>query len=626
MPCLLKFLSYEKDFARAASEILEECADCEGMEEICLVQTEQDADSVAVVAIHDNTGFWNVKDGRMSISHFIKEGSGVCISEQAGAGKVITVPVYLNGKAAMYVCAHISGYEDDIVRMLTQAALVIQSIASHRIFADSLEDSYKLLGNVLDCVPAGVAVLDCGNRNVLLMNRTLEKSETMQSVIGKALAANNIMQDTSIKDMPEEKSGRWFDLDFIYIRWIQGEQVLMCSVLDVTERVKDRERAEYQANNDYLTGLYNRLKFERDLKAELDGFDSGAKGMLIYLDLDDFKQINDTFGHQYGDVLLQNIAGALMQIEPIADSCYRLGGDEFVIIIKSVYYHMAGEITRRIQEIFTREWDLMGVGYCCTMSMGAAVYPDDGAYVKEIMQNADYAMYKAKKSGKNRFFMYSDCMDESTHGRTYMIQELAEAVEAGYRGFDVEYDVVSGVKSGIEYTNPVVKFTDASGHVMDDTVISELAEYRGLDAVINEYVMEQTFKIAADGKYKGTKYLITLTGSQISSDKFISTLAAGTAEYGISPSEIVLCLSCRHGFRDENKVTSATLKLRESGYTVAISDFEEGNMALGDINKYNAGLVIVRRTNQCSGRVFDGVVNALKAFTEAYDFDLCIMQ
>ena len=119
---------------------------------------------------------------------------------------------------------------------------------------------------------------------------------------------------------------------------IEDEHRLCARVLDVTERVKDRERAEYQANNDYLTGLYNRLRFERDIKAELDGISDNKKGALIYLDLDDFKQINDTLGHQYGDVLLQNIATALMQIEPISDSCYRLGGDEFVIIIKPEYY------------------------------------------------------------------------------------------------------------------------------------------------------------------------------------------------------------------------------------------------------------------------------------------------
>ena len=108
--------------------------------------------------------------------------------------------------------------------------------------------------------------------------------------------------------------------------------------------------------------MYNRLRFERDIKAELDGISDNKKGALIYLDLDDFKQINDTLGHQYGDVLLQNIATALMQIEPISDSCYRLGGDEFVIIIKPEYYAEMQDITGRIREIFEHKWDLMGTG------------------------------------------------------------------------------------------------------------------------------------------------------------------------------------------------------------------------------------------------------------------------
>ena len=625
MPCLLKFLSYEKDFSLAAEEILKECVASAGMKELCLVQSDDNPDKTAVVALRDETGFWKASDGYISLSDYISGDKDMCVRTLDDGSEVICVPVYLNRKAAMYVCAHTeAGCEEDAVKTITQAALVIQSVASHRIFADSLEDSYKLLGNVLDCVPAGVAVLDCENRNVLLMNRTLEKSEVMQSVIGKALSAQNITQDTSIKDMPDDKSGRWFDLDFIYIRWIQGEQVLMCSVLDVTERVKDRERAEYQANNDYLTGLYNRLKFERDLKAELDGANSNKKGTLIYLDLDDFKQINDTLGHHYGDVLLQNIATALMQIEPISDSCYRLGGDEFVIIIKPDHYADMQDITGRIREIFEHKWDLMGTGYYCTMSMGAAVYPDDGAYVKEIMQNADYAMYKAKKSGKNRFFMYSDCMDESTHGRTYMVQELSEAIEAGYRGFGVDYYTGVSVK-GVKYRFAGVTYKDLSGNIIDNTTIAELAEYRGLDAAINEYVMEQVLKEASARNEKNTGYVINLTGAQIASDQFMSEFERRVRIYAIEPSKLVLSLSCRHKFRDSNKVASSAARLRKTGYTIAVSDFEEGDMALGDIGKYSVGLVSVRRNGTSDDIMCNGIIAALEAFRSACDFDLCIL-
>ena len=625
MPCLLKFLSYEKDFSLAAEEILKECAASVGMKELCLVQADDNPAKTAIVALCDETGFWNASGGYISLSNYIGSEKGMSVRTLGDGSEVICVPVYLNRKAAMYVCAHTeTGCEEDAVKTITQAALVIQSVASHRIFADSLEDSYKLLGNVLDCVPAGVAVLDCGNRNVLLMNRTLEKSEVMQSVIGKALSAQGIAEDTSIKDMPDDKSGRWFDLDFIYIRWIQGEQVLMCSVLDVTERVKDRERAEYQANNDYLTGLYNRLKFERDLKAELDGANGNKKGALIYLDLDDFKQINDTLGHQYGDVLLQNIATALMQIEPISDSCYRLGGDEFVIIIKPDHYAKMHDITGRIREIFEHKWDLMGTGYYCTMSMGAAVYPDDGAYVKEIMQNADYAMYKAKKSGKNRFFMYSECMDESTHGRTYMVQELSEAIEAGYRGFGVDYHTGVSVK-GVKYRFAGVTYKDLSGNIIDNTTIAELAEYRGLDAAINEYVMEQVLKEASVRSGENTVYVINLTGAQIASDQFMSEFERRVRVYAIEPSKLVLSLSCRHKFRDSNKVASSAARLRKTGYTIAVSDFEEGDMALGDIGKYSVGLVTVHRDGTSDDIMCNGIIAALEAFRSACDFDLCIL-
>ena len=160
MPYLLKFLSYEKDFTLVAEEILKECAASAGMKEICLVQADDDPDKSAVVALCDKTGFWKAADGYIALSDYISSEKGMCVSTLDDGSDVICIPVYLNQKAAMYVCAHaLSGYEDDAVKTITQAALVIQSVASHRIFADSLEDSYKLLGKVLDCVPAGVAVL-----------------------------------------------------------------------------------------------------------------------------------------------------------------------------------------------------------------------------------------------------------------------------------------------------------------------------------------------------------------------------------------------------------------------------------------------------------------------------------
>ena len=131
---------------------------------------------------------------------------------------------------------------------------------------------------------------------------------------------------------------------------------------------------------------------------------------------------------------------------------------------------------------------------------------------------------------------------------------------------------------------------------------------------------------ASAANEKNTGYLISLTGAQIASDQFMSEFERKVRAYAIEPSKLVLSLSCRHKFRDSNKAASSAARLKKAGYTIAISDFEEGDMALGDICKYSAGLVTVHRNDTDDDKSCNGIIAALEAFRSAYDFDICILE
>lgn len=148
------------------------------------------------------------------------------------------------------------------------------------------------------------------------------------------------------------------------------------------------------------------MKCERDLDEILKNMNPGEKGCVVFLDLDNFKQVNDGLGHQYGDVLLQEIAYSLQETDGIKNSCYRMGGDEFVIIVKPWYFDKITEIVDKISKRFNDIWHIMDVDYYCTMSMGIAVFPDQGKTVDELIKKPTLQCMRQRKAVKTAFVVY----------------------------------------------------------------------------------------------------------------------------------------------------------------------------------------------------------------------------
>jgi diguanylate cyclase (GGDEF)-like protein len=192
------------------------------------------------------------------------------------------------------------------------------------------------------------------------------------------------------REVYSKEENRWFDLHSTRINWVDGRKVLLCTIYDVTDKKLYQQKIERQANNDFLTGLYNRMRCEQDLERYIrQTKEFGGEGALLYIDLDDFKHINDGLGHQYGDVLLKNISGSLQRIPGVENNCYRMGGDEFIIILAHHHMAMLQQILDEIKALFTKPWMLKGTDYYCTMSMGVVRFPADGDTVEELIKKAD---------------------------------------------------------------------------------------------------------------------------------------------------------------------------------------------------------------------------------------------
>ena len=268
----------------------------------------------------------------------------------------------------------------DEVKFLGDVTKILQSILARRIQKNSLASSYASLEAILDNVGSGIYVRDMETKEVLFANRIFRntfdkeiKEGTINDILdgGKRSRAN-----ATYLELHHPTRDRWYDLHYTYIHCVDGRKVSLCAIFDITDKKLYQQKIELQANNDFLTGLYNRMCCERDLVHYIDeAKQTDGQGALLYLDLDDFKHINDGLGHQYGDVLLKAISHSLQRIEGIENTCYRMGGDEFVIIIPATSYANFDIIIDEIRIVFNKPWFLKGADYYCTTSMGIVTFP-----------------------------------------------------------------------------------------------------------------------------------------------------------------------------------------------------------------------------------------------------------
>ncbi|WP_024865836.1 sensor domain-containing diguanylate cyclase [Butyrivibrio sp. FCS014] len=219
----------------------------------------------------------------------------------------------------------------DDIKFINDAIRILQSIITKRLQKNSLASSFASLEAVLDNVGSSIYVRDITSGVLLFANRSFKKS------FSKELADNKLSDLFEKNIPPRSHSGnyevhnrereKWYDVYYTRIKWVDGRPVSLCAIYDITEKKLYQKRIEQQAYTDFLTGLFNRMCCEKDLAAFVeDTRKNGGHGALMYLDLDDFKHINDSLGHQYGDILLQDISKAVSRIEGISSSCYRMGG------------------------------------------------------------------------------------------------------------------------------------------------------------------------------------------------------------------------------------------------------------------------------------------------------------
>ena len=593
-------------------------------EYIAVVQKESDDNRLAYIASEGEAdGFIEkVSDGGYSLEELNK-------SVHAHIGVPVgdyVVPIVINGIKAMYLVIHgtVKELTEELDSFIHSIASVIQNIAQMRVTNNSLLSSYEVLKDILNNIGSGIIVCDRSSANILFENKVAGESKEIQNAIRECLQElmaseeyRSYLARKKAYDEDEEadyvkpyirpiekysaESGLWFEIRFTNLVWIDGSEVIVCTASDITQKKKSQQKIEFQAHNDFLTGLYNRMKCESDLKKIIkQSVKDGVKCALMFIDLDDFKHINDGLGHQYGDVLLQQIAAGLQSIVGLRGKCYRMGGDEFVAIVMPDMFSELERIANKVKDMFNKPWYLMETEYFCTMSMGIAVFPDDSKDVHEIIRLADIAMYESKKNGKNGYTFYDSCSKLNTARRLDIENSMRQAVTSGIEEFVVFYQPVVDVRTGeCSSCEALVRWDSKALGFMGPGDFIPLAEYLGLITSIGDYVLEEACRQCRYWNEHGIPDFhinVNLSVVQLLQKDVAETVARILKKTGVNPKNIVLEITESFAINDMDRVLDIIKGIKKLGPRIALDDFGTGYSSLNYIKQLPLDIIKVDKT------------------------------
>jgi diguanylate cyclase (GGDEF)-like protein len=331
-----------------------------------------------------------------------------------------------------------------------------------------------------------------------------------------------------------------------------------------------------------LTELPNRFQFNRRLGAMLHD-DEAALG-LMYLDLDQFKVINDTLGHSFGDLLLKGVARRLESCVSAGEVVARLGGDEFAILFKNNSLEHLESVGAKIINSLTLPFRLDDHDIIVGTSIGISIAPDHANDASNLLRNADLALYEAKAQGRNRQVVFEPGMDEASQQRRALELDLRGAL--GKQELCLHYQPLVQIESGetLGYEALIRWEHPERGVVMPDAFIP-IAEESGMIIPIGEWVIRQALDDLL--QWPGTMTVsINLSPSQMRSPSLITTLVHALAKTGVAPKRVCLEIT-ETVLMQDSEVNLATLhKLHEIGVEIALDDFGTGYSSLNYLRSF----------------------------------------
>lgn len=521
--------------------------------------------------------------------------------------EIISVPIVINQETAMYLLAMTDGmrWTSEEYMFVQAVGEIIQSIAQKKVINNSLISSYEAMKGILSKIGCALIVSDYMTGEELFENNIARESEENRRVLKEAVEKVFHAEPFVVPSKPIEtydaESGLWFMVTFSTLNWIDGSKAVLCYAKDITVEKKNRQKIEFQAHNDFLTGLYNRMKCEEDLKACIEKcVAKKKKGAVLFIDLDNFKHINDGLGHQYGDVLLQQISVGLQNISGLRGNCYRMGGDEFVAIVTPEVFHLLERIIINITTMFNKPWLLIETEYYCTMSMGVVVFPDNGSEVNELIKKADIAMYDAKKDGKNGYRYYSDEKENVSAKRLDVENNMRQAVAEECEEFTVYYQpIVEAATGKCVSCEALVRWNSKAFGFLGPGEFIPMAEYLGLITNIGDYVLEEACRQCKEWNESGNENFrvnVNLSVIQLLQKDVVENIKSIVEKVGVNPKNITLEITENLAIEDLDRVERIMQGIKKLGIKMALDDFGTGYSSLNYVKQLSFDIIKIDKS------------------------------
>ncbi|WP_321814896.1 MULTISPECIES: putative bifunctional diguanylate cyclase/phosphodiesterase [unclassified Paraburkholderia] len=401
----------------------------------------------------------------------------------------------------------------------------------------------------------------------------------------------------------------------------------LCVMEDVTAQLAVQAELQHRAEYDALTGLSNRKHFDERIALELQRAGQSARTLaVIFLDLDNFKEVNDSLGHRVGDALLALIARRIERVVGESGTVARYGGDEFMMFCDGTRPLLMPMLDALLAAM-TEPIQVLGHELFIEASIGISLYPVDGDDAENLVRNADAAMYLAKQNGRNQYQFYRPELSEAATSRLRISTRLRQAFRSG--GLNVlyqpQFDMATGAMIGAE---ALLRWTDAELGSVSPALFIPIAEETGLIRGIGEWVLREACREAAQWNRdpaRPTRVSVNVSPLQLEHGNLIAQVSDALADSGLAPE--LLELEVTEGALMRNpELTARTLAtLREMGVRIAIDDFGTGYSSLGYLKRFRVDrLKIDREFVREIGHdaETEAIALAVIAVAKALDFEL----
>ncbi|WP_162463395.1 bifunctional diguanylate cyclase/phosphodiesterase [Paenibacillus psychroresistens] len=353
---------------------------------------------------------------------------------------------------------------------------------------------------------------------------------------------------------------------------------------------KSEQRFSYMAYTDALTNIPNRVRFHSRLDEVLQQLrdeEALQSATVLYFDLDDFKLVNDTYGHYMGDLLLKEIAKRIQQVELPIDLFARLGGDEFaLLLIEQQGEEQICRVVENMLSLLKDPCDLGGQEYYVALSIGIARYPTGGKTVEELFKSADIAMYEAKKAGGSSYKFFNRRMESDTIAKMELVSHLRQALERKelLLHYQPQVDCLKGQIIGVE---ALLRWNHSTKGYISPATFIPLAEEMGIIIPIGDWVLQQAcnqMKIWHDAGLPRIKLAVNLSVKQFQDEQLVDKVRMILQQTGLEAKYLELEITENIGMKDEE--LGILRELRQLGVSISVDDFGMNYSSLSYLKRF----------------------------------------